>query len=100
MKYSKQRTCAVCRQDYYFCPKCQKDKPLFMFAFCSENCCKIYDATSKFENGQISATSAKEQIEQLDLSKIDSFGGSYKTSIDKIMETASFSAMEARDKYD
>lgn len=80
------RTCAVCRTSYPFCPKCNedKDKPLFYFTFCSENCKNIYDVTSKFESGQISDVDAKEKLSKLDLSKSEDFGTSYKASIKKI----------------
>lgn len=44
----------------------------------------IYDITSKYENGQISASESKMELDKLDLSKLDKFGESYKTSIEKI----------------
>lgn len=90
MADSKLRTCAVCHQKYEFCNKCpqDKDKLLFMFTFCSENCKGIYDLTSKFENGQIDGIYANEKIKQLDLSRLDNFGDSYKNSIARIVSVA------------
>ena len=44
----------------------------------------IYDITSKYENGQILASESKMELDKLDLSKLDKFGESYKTSIEKI----------------
>lgn len=82
------RTCATCRGKYSFCPKCQadKNKELWHFTFCSSNCMNIYGVTSKYENGQISASDAKNKLNKLDLSNIENFGTSYKTSIAKINE--------------
>ena len=85
------KICATCHSEYDFCPKCKKDKnkPLWYFSFCSQNCHNIYETTSNFENGKIEADEAKLQLESLDLSKLDDFGESYKKSINKIMSSAS-----------
>lgn len=85
----KLRRCAVCGSEYKFCPRCTEDKskPLFYFTFCSENCRDIYDITSKFENGYITATNANTQFKKIDLAKLDNFGTSYKSSINKIMKS-------------
>ena len=83
--------CATCRCSYNFCPKCNKDKdkPLWYFTFCSQNCHDIYDTTSKFEDGLIDASEAKSQLDNLNLSNLDNFGESYKKSINKIMSSVS-----------
>lgn len=88
---SKLRVCAVCRSRYEFCPRCKEDnnKPLWYFTFCGENCRDIYDITSKFENNQINASKAKIRLDKLDLSKLNNFGESYKSSISKIMRFVS-----------
>lgn len=80
------RICSTCRQSYLYCPRCNEDKnkPTWYFSFCSENCMNIYGVTSKYENGQFSASEAKERLNKLDLSKLDKFGTSYKASIEKI----------------
>lgn len=84
------RQCVVCGKEYKFCPNCREDKgkPLFYFTFCSENCRDICDITSAYEGGVITADEAKERAGALDLSKKDSFGESYKKSIDNIMGVA------------
>lgn len=89
----KLRRCSVCGNEYRFCNRCpeDKDKPNWYFAFCSSNCKDIYDITSKFENGQIINSEAKTQLEKLDLSKLDNFGTSYKSSINKIMKVSPIS---------
>ena len=85
------KICATCRSEYDFCPKCNKDKdkPLWYFTFCSQNCHDIYEITSSFENGKIDANEAKLQLNNLNLSKLDNFGESYKKSISKIINSAS-----------
>ena len=87
----KNRICAVCRNEYQFCNKCREDsnKPLWFFSFCSENCHDIYETTSKFEDNRIDAHDAKLKLNNLDLSKLDNFGESYKKSINKIMSSVS-----------
>ena len=84
-----EKICATCRSNYDFCPKCNrdKDKPLWYFTFCSQNCHDIYEITSSFENGKIDANEAKLKLDNLNLSKLDNFGESYKKSIDKIMSS-------------
>jgi hypothetical protein len=84
----KLRQCVVCRNQYTFCPRCNddKNKPLWYFTFDSENCKNIYDVTSKYEDGRLSANEAKDILEKLNLAKITNFGESYKASIAKINE--------------
>ena len=81
------RTCAVCMRKYQFCSRRKEDvnKEMWHYTFCSQDCHDIYDTTSKFEDGRISKNTAKKQLNKLDLSRLDSFGESYKKSISKIM---------------
>ena len=87
----KYRICSVCHFNYDFCNHCNKDKdkPLWYFTFCSQNCHDIYEITSSFENGKIDADEAKSKLNNLNLSKLDNFGESYKKSINKIMSSIS-----------
>lgn len=87
----KYRICSVCHFNYDFCNHCNKDKdkPLWYFTFCSQNCHDIYETTSNFENGKINANDAKLQLDNLNLSKLDNFGESYKKSINKIINSVS-----------
>lgn len=84
------RRCVVCSNEYKFCPRCNEDadKPLWYFTFCSEQCKNIYNITSGYEDGKITANVAKTKLDELDLSKLDKFGTSYKASIEKINSTA------------
>ena len=87
----KYRICSVCHFNYDFCNHCNKDKdkPLWYFTFCSQNCHDIYETTSSFETGKIDADEARLKLNNLNLSKLDNFGESYKKSIDKIMSSVS-----------
>ena len=83
------RTCCVCHREYNFCPICNSEdanKPSWHFVYCSENCKKIYDATSGFEDGRMTAEEAMEKLGKLDLSHKRNFGESYQKSIAKIMK--------------
>jgi chemotaxis protein CheY-P-specific phosphatase CheC len=86
MADGKLRTCSVDGVSYKYCPRCKGYNPIetWRFAFCSENCKDIYNATSSFEDGRITANEAKVQLDKLDLSKSEMFGESYKNSIAKI----------------
>jgi hypothetical protein len=86
MADEKLRTCSVDGVSYKYCPRCKGYNPIetWRFAFCSENCKDIYNATSSFEDGRITASEAKVQLDKLDLSKSEMFGESYKNSIAKI----------------
>lgn len=85
----KMRTCCVCHEEYNFCPVCTPEdraKPTWYFAYCSENCKNLYKATSDYEDGKISANEAILQLNNLDLSKVETFGESYKNAIYKIKD--------------
>lgn len=85
---SKEKICAVCYKSYEYCPVCgkDKDKPTWMFTFCSENCHDIYLVTSSYANYKLTANKAKNRLDKLDLSGLDNFGGSYQNVIADINE--------------
>ena len=78
------RTCCVCHVQYPYCPICHKDLPTWMFSYCSENCREIYKITVSYEDGKIDAKKANDQLSNLDLSKNENFGESYKNTLKKI----------------
>lgn len=80
---SKEKICAVCYKSYEYCPVCgkDKDKPTWMFTFCSENCHDIYLITSSYANHKLTANKAKNKLDKLDLSGLNDFGGSYQNVI-------------------
>jgi hypothetical protein len=59
-------------------------KPSFYFSFCSENCRDIYKILTDYSGKNITSADANKQLENLDLSKVDNFGESYKNTISKI----------------
>lgn len=84
---NKLRKCTLCRESYSFCPVCNpKDAQLepWHYAWCSQNCKDIYEVTAGFENDNISANEAKSKLDNLDLSKYENYGESYKITINKI----------------
>jgi hypothetical protein len=87
MANSKLRRCCVDFNEYTYCPHCKEDNPneTWRFCFCSEKCRDIYNITSSFEDGRLTANEAKAQLDKLNLSNIENFGESYKNSIAKIM---------------
>lgn len=83
------RICCVCHREYNFCPVCNSEdanKPSWHFAYCSENCKEIYEATAGFEDGRVTNEEAMERLEKLDLSHQHHFGESYQKTIAKIMK--------------
>lgn len=93
---SKEKICAVCYKPYEYCPVCgkDKDKPTWMFTFCSENCHDIYLITSSYANHKLTANKAKNKLDKLDLSGLNNFGGSYQNIIADINENVESDKIE------
>ena len=93
---SKEKICAVCYKSYEYCPVCgkDKDKPTWMFTFCSENCHDIYLVTSSYANHKLTANKAKNRLDKLDLSGLNNFGGSYQNIIADINENVESDKIE------
>lgn len=93
---SKEKICAVCYKPYEYCPVCgkDKDKPTWMFTFCSENCHDIYLITSSYANHKLTANKAKNKLDKLDLSGLNDFGGSYQNIIADINENVESDKIE------
>lgn len=93
---SKEKICAVCYKPYEYCPVCgkDKDKPTWMFTFCSENCHDIYLITSSYANHKLTANKAKNKLDKLDLSGLNDFGGSYQNVIVDINENVESDKIE------
>ena len=66
----------------------KKGMRTWYYVYCGENCKDIYAVTSDYENGKIFADDAKQQLDKLDLSKIETFGESYINTINKINKNA------------
>ena len=52
---SKPRICVTCGTTYEYCPKCTKDadKPVWMVAFHTEECRKVYNIIAKYNTGDV-----------------------------------------------
>lgn len=82
------RTCVICRQNYYFCPRCTRDadKPTWYFIFDGQNCHDIYEVCTQYRDKEIDAETAYELISKLDLSKIENFAESTRLQIEEIIK--------------
>ena len=80
------RTCVVCGVQYDFCPKCNKDEPIWKFTFCSEKCKNTYHVLSAYENGMISADDTNNALKKLDMTDFQSVGKSYSDTLKKLKE--------------
>lgn len=70
---SKPRICVTCGTTYEFCPKCTKDadKPVWMVAFHTEECRKVYNIIAKYNTGDVTKEDAKKNWLMLLLIKQD-----------------------------
>ena len=61
---SKPRICVTCGTTYEYCPKCTKDadKPVWMGAFHTEECRKVYNIIAKYNTGDVTKEDAKKEL--------------------------------------
>lgn len=61
---SKPRICVTCGTTYEYCPKCTKDadKPVWMVAFHTEECRKVYNIIAKYNIGDVTKEDAKKEL--------------------------------------
>lgn len=95
---SKEKICAVCHNPYSYCPACDKDKdkPTWMFTFCSQNCHDIYGVTSAYADKKLKANEAKKTLDKLDLSQLNNFGESYQTVIADIIKNTTINTKKSK----
>lgn len=81
------RTCIICKTQYYFCPNCHTDadKPTWYFIFDGENCHDIYEICTQYRDQIIDAKTAYDRMSKCDISKMDNFADSTKAQIKEIM---------------
>jgi hypothetical protein len=87
MEANKKRRCIICGKEYSYCPKCRKDKdkPVWMFTFDSQNCHDIYQVLIDEQYGHITEAEAKAKLQKLDLSGKANFDEATRTLVEKIM---------------
>lgn len=63
------RTCAVCGKGYHYCPTCRTDmkKPRWMNMFDAEDCKTIFEVSTKFNLGKLTAFEAQDQLKECNL---------------------------------
>lgn len=83
----KKRKCFICGKEYTYCPVCEqdKDKPTYLFLFCSDKCNQINDIISKYEFGKLDIKKAKSMLEKIDINNINIISKSNKVLIEKIL---------------
>lgn len=83
------RTCCVCHSQYEYCG-CSKDKykEPWHYAFCSENCMKVYEVVSNYSRNKMTANEAKLRLDNLTVGDLSKYGESYRVNIEKINSEA------------
>lgn len=80
------RICYTCNQGYYFCPTCpSKGKTeSFYNMFCSERCSKIFKTLTNETFKHITTEECKEKLQELNVSKNETFKESIRKHIDRV----------------
>ena len=83
----KKRKCFICGKEYSYCPVCDQDKnkPTYLFLFCSDKCNQINDVISKYEFGKLNIKDANEILKKIDINGINIISKSNKKIIEEIM---------------
>ena len=79
-------TCAVCGKQYEYCQNCDKYRNFWKTTYCCENCKNIYDVCSKYAFKHIDKATARKELSNLDISKIENFHPSLQANIFDILE--------------
>lgn len=84
---SKPRICVTCGATYEYCPKCSKDtdKPVWMVAFHTEECRKVYNIIARYNTTDLSKEDAKKELSDIVSHKV-SFSAPIQEKIDEIMK--------------
>lgn len=86
MPGTKERICIACRGKYHYCPKCTEDanKPVWMFAFCSEECKETFTVVRDYCSNKITKSGAKSILSKVIKSPFDKFDSSITTRLNEI----------------
>ena len=83
---AKIRSCIVDAQEYKFCPNCGDNADQkWRMIFCSDNCRAIKKVWDSYTAGKMTASEAKDELGNCDMTKMDSFLPYIKPGIDEIM---------------
>ena len=80
------RKCCVCGKEYSYCNTCGEDrnKPLWMLSYCSENCKNIYYACASYNMKNATKDKAKEILNKCNLDNRENFTESAKKIIEEL----------------
>ena len=101
------RNCTLCGTQYDYCPRCDETQPTYLLKYCGQNCKDIFLVLNKLQFGHITKEEAADELNKLDLSKLDKFSVGAKKVIEDVMKTekvieevASQAAEESIDPYE
>ena len=88
MPGSRERTCIACRGKYHYCPKCTEDanKPVWMFAFCSEECKETFTIVRDYCGKKLTKSGAKSMLSKVVKSPFDKFDSSITERLNEIFK--------------
>ena len=83
----KNKTCITCGENYTFCTGCSEfdHLPRWMAMYHNENCKELFDITTGYLCGHISADEAKDRYEKCDLSYKEKLRDKIQKSIDELL---------------
>ena len=84
---SKPRICVTCGATYEYCPRCSKDtdKPVWMVAFHTEECRKVYNIIARYNTNDLSKENAKKELAGVVSHKVN-FSAPIQEKINEIMK--------------
>ena len=82
------RVCIICNGRYDYCPNCSEEQPRWKFLFDEQNCNNIWEVFNAYRTGQMDATQANKELQQLDLSKEADFNDTWKNLLEVIRKEA------------
>lgn len=84
-----ERKCVLCHSSYSYCPTCQDyiDYPRWMNLFCSSNCHELYLTLNDYYAKHSTREDTLAKLNELDLSKYDSFAEPYKRAINGVLDS-------------
>lgn len=93
------RICYLCGNSYHYCPNCDKDKekPKWLFTFCSDNCHSIFETLTHQTVGHLSNDEAKETLDHLNIER-EKYDGTIQAHLDRIYDSYSKSHNKSASK--
>lgn len=88
MAGSKERICIACKGKYHYCPNCEADanKPVWMYAFCSEECKETFTIVRDYCSGTVTKAGAKELLSGVVKNPFSKFEDTIEKRLNEIFE--------------